>query len=509
MGTTTKGVSILVCDDEARFRAMLEQALREDGHTVTTVGDGHAAIGALAKGDFDLVITDMRMPGLDGFAVLEAARKAPSRPAAVAITGYASIDETVLAIRHGAADYLAKPFPIDRLLEVVATVTRDRASAARRTPPPREHAEAAAAGSEHGYAGFVGESAPMRAVYARLLRFAPLDATVLIQGETGTGKELAAAALHDLSHRKRKALVRVNCANIERSLFESALFGHVRGSFTGAIGDQGGLFHAADGGTIFLDEVGEIPLDLQAKLLRVIERKEFLRIGGTTPEHVDARIVAATNRDLEKAAKKGRFREDLYFRLSGFVLEIPPLRERREDVPLLVEHFLDLACRGAPGPAGPAALGAAGGARSAEAGRPPLDVSPEAMGRLVAYDWPGNVRELENTVRALVACANGPRIEKDDLPARVAALAPRDLTAGVGQPSVLPLDYHTAKARLLEAFERRYFAELVASHGQNVSSAARAAGLDRKSLREKLKKLGLSLRGGEDTPEPTGAPSDA
>lgn len=470
--SAARRLSILVCDDEARFRAMLEQVLRDEGYDVKTVPDGSAALAVLGSdARFDLVITDMRMPGLGGFAVLEAARKAPSSPAVVAITGYASIDETVLAIQHGASDYLAKPFPIDRLLEVVANVTKDRDRGARTPPPaPMKEPEPPAA-----VEGFIGSSEAMRGVYARLLRFAPLDATVLIQGETGTGKEIAAAALHDLSPRKRRSLVRVNCANIERTLFESALFGHVRGSFTGAVTDKDGLFHAAAGGTIFLDEIGEVPLDLQPKLLRAIERKEFLRVGGTAAERVDVRIVAATNRDLEIAARRGRFREDLYFRLSGFVLEIPPLRERRDDVPLLVQHFLARFAR--------------------EQNKPEPGASPDVMGRLVAYDWPGNVRELENSVRALVACAAGPTIERGDLPPRLAAVAPREVSLG-GDAS-LPSDYHAAKGRVLDAFERRYFAELVARHGQNLSAAARAAGLDRKSLREKLRKLGLSLRGSD------------
>jgi DNA-binding NtrC family response regulator len=461
--TSVRRLSILVCDDEARFRAMLEQVLVDEGHDVKTVPDGHAAIAALERGGFDLVITDMRMPGVDGFAVLDAARRTPAAPAVVAITGYASIDETVLAIRHGAQDYLAKPFPIDRLLEVVATVTRDRPRAPNRPAPPEP------------VQGFVGASEPMRAVHARLLRFAPLDATVLIQGETGTGKELAAAALHDLSPRKHAALVRVNCANIERTLFESALFGHVRGSFTGAVADKDGLFHAAQGGTIFLDEVGEIPLDLQAKLLRAIERKEFLRVGGTAPERVDVRIVAATNRDLETQAKRGTFREDLYFRLSGFVLEIPPLRERRDDVPLLVANFLVRFAR--------------------EQKKPEPTISEDALGRLAAYDWPGNVRELENVVRALVACATSDSLGTADLPPRIAALAPEDLGT-----AALPLDYHAAKEIVVSAFERRYFVELVQKHGANLSTAARAAGLDRKSLREKLRKLGLKIEGRETPP---------
>jgi len=461
--TSVRRLSILVCDDEARFRAMLEQVLVDEGHDVRTVPDGHAAIAALEKGSFDLVITDMRMPGVDGFAVLDAARRTPSAPAVVAITGYASIDETVLAIRHGAQDYLAKPFPIDRLLEVVATVTRDRPRAPERPAPPEP------------VQGFVGASEPMRAVHARLLRFAPLDATVLIQGETGTGKELAAAALHDLSPRKHATLVRVNCANIERTLFESALFGHVRGSFTGAVADKDGLFHAAQGGTIFLDEVGEIPLDLQAKLLRAIERKEFLRVGGTAPERVDVRIVAATNRDLETQAKRGGFREDLYFRLSGFVLEIPPLRERRDDVPLLVANFLGRFAR--------------------EQKKPEPTISEDALGRLAAYDWPGNVRELENVVRALVACATSETIGTGELPPRIAALPPQEVGTGA-----LPLDYHAAKEKVVSAFERRYFVELVQKHGANLSSAARAAGLDRKSLREKLRKLGLKIEGRTDAP---------
>ncbi len=488
--STTRPLSILVCDDEARFRAMLEQVLRDEGHDVRTVGDGQAAIEELRRGTgFDLVITDMRMPGKNGFAVLEEARKAATPPAVVAITGYASIDETVQAIRHGASDYLAKPFPIDRLLEVVATVTRDRPTPApkriptpprpaprpapRDTPAPRPGAPEQPAGN----CGFVGDSEAMTVVYARLLRYAPLDATVLIQGETGTGKELAAAALHDLSPRKHRPLVRVNCANIERTLFESALFGHVRGSFTGALADKDGLFHAANGGTIFLDEIGEVPLDLQPKLLRAIERKEFLRVGGTTAERVDVRIVAATNRELETAAKHGRFREDLFFRLSGFVLEIPPLRERRDDIALLVESFLPRFAK--------------------EQSKPVPQIAAEVLGRLGAYDWPGNVRELENTVRALVACALGPTIEVRDLPSRIATLEPSGV-AGIAPASPLPLDYHAAKGRILDAFERRYFHELVSKHGQNLSAAARAAGLDRKSLREKLKKLGIALRGAED-----------
>jgi DNA-binding NtrC family response regulator len=482
----TAKLSILLCDDEVRFRTMLEQVLREEGHKVHPVADGPTAISALtAAGPFDLVITDMRMPGVGGFAVLEAAKQARGAPAVVAITGYASIDETVLAIRHGATDYLAKPFPIDRLLEVVASVTKERAE---RPPAPPARAPQPPApvkprslptpapvstADQASRCGFVGESDAMRAVYARLLRFAPLDATVLIQGETGTGKELAAAALHDLSHRKRGPLVKVNCATLDRALFESALFGHVRGAFTGAVGEKEGLFHAAAGATIFLDEVGEIPLDLQSKLLRAIETKEFLRVGGTAPERVDVRIVAASNRDLEAEASRGRFREDLYFRLSGFVIAMPPLRERAGDVHLLAKYYLDRFAK--------------------EQGKETLVFAPEVLARLDDYEWPGNVRELENSVRVLVACANRSTIDLRDLPTRLANVTPSSNPTPAPAVSGADENYHDAKERVLEAFERRYFADLVATCGGSLSAAARKAGLDRKSLRQKLRKLGLGL----------------
>jgi two-component system response regulator AtoC len=468
--------TVLLCDDEPRFRTMLERVLQDEGHRVTSIADGREAIACLASSPFDVVITDIRMPGVDGFEVIGAARRSTGPPAVIAITGYASIDDTVRAIRCGATDYLAKPFPIERFLEVLASATRERVP----TPPrptslevpeetPRRTPRAAPVGE------LVGESDAMRQVYARLLRFAPTDATVLIQGETGTGKELAAAALHDLSARKRGQLVRVNCANIERSLFESALFGHVRGSFTGAHADKEGLFHAARGGTIFLDEVGEIPLDMQAKLLRAIERKEFLRVGGTAPEKVDVRIIAASNRDLEAAARRGAFREDLWFRLSGFVIVMPPLRERKDDVARLCEHLL--------------------GRQAREQGKPSPTIAPDALARLLAYDWPGNVRELENALRSIVTISAGPTIEVQDLPPRIAALPPASVPLA---PATL--DYHEAKRRVLEQFERSYFRDVVA-HSSSISEAARRTGLDRKSLREKVKKLGLALPGAEKEPE--------
>jgi DNA-binding NtrC family response regulator len=462
--SATRPISILVCDDEVRVRALLERVLRDEGYRVETVSDGQAAIALLRSGaEYDLVITDMRMPRAGGFAVLEAARAAPSAPVVVAVTGYASIDETVLAIRSGAADYLAKPFHVDRLLEVVANVTKGRREGApvpvAPPPPPADD------GSSR--CGLVGESEVMRGVYARVLRLAPLEATVLIQGEAGAGKEVAAAALHELSSRKRGPFVRASCATTDRALLEKALFGSEQG--------PAGFFQAARGGTLFLDAVGEVPLELQAKLLHAIEKKEVLRAGGTRTEPVDVRVVAATDRDLDAAARRGRFRDDLYLHLSAFVLALPPLRERRGDIPLLVRSHLPRFAR--------------------ELRKEVPALTLEALGRLVTYDWPGNVSELETTLRALVACAGGPLIDVHDLPPRIAALAPslEGSRSGDSPPGV-ELGYHAAKNRVIEQFERSYFKALVAATGDNLSAAARKAGLDRKSLREKLRRLGIKMR---------------
>ncbi|WP_242392495.1 sigma-54-dependent transcriptional regulator [Anaeromyxobacter oryzisoli] len=450
---------VLVVDDKENMRKLLQKIL-VDGYAVDTAEDGARALSLVATRPYDVVVTDIKMPGADGFELLGAVKAHAPDTEVVMMTGYATVSDAVRAMKEGAFDYLEKPFDPDAALAVVARAAeRKRLADAARA--------AAAPGAVAGFHNLVGGSASMRAVYALLEKAAGLDITVLLLGETGTGKELAARAIHYHSARRERHFVPVNCGALPADLVESELFGHARGAFTGAAGAKLGLFEEAEGGTIFLDEVGELPLPAQVKLNRALQEREIRRVGDTHPVKIDVRVIAATHRDLREEVKAGRFREDLFYRLNVFPVILPALRERAEDIPLLAAHFLE---------------------KHAHALRRELaGVEPEALERLAGYAWPGNVRELENAVERAVAVAAGPQVGVQDLPPEVAA-AP----AAAPEPAALAkLPYREAVEQARDRISREYLVALLAEFGGNVTRAAERAGMERESLHRLLRKYGL------------------
>ncbi|MDR3343048.1 MAG: sigma-54 dependent transcriptional regulator [Treponema sp.] len=381
---------LLVVDDEKNIREGLAASLEMDGHAVETAADGDEGWRRFQKGDIDLVITDLRMPGLGGEELLKRiGSETPGIPVIV-LTGHGTVETAVEAMRNGAYDFLTKPINLDRLSLLVkrALKSRELELRHRRMEEELEH--------HKQFETIIGTSAPMRRVFDTISRVAPAKASVLITGESGVGKELVADAIHGLSPRRGKPLIKVHCAALAASLLESELFGHEKGSFTGATARKRGRFELANEGTLFLDEIGEIDQNMQIKLLRVLQEKKFERVGGEETIETDVRIVAATNKDLKAEIEKGTFREDLYFRLNVVNILVPPLRERKDDLPLLITSFLK--------------------EFAAENGKPVDSIDEKARAAIYAYDWPGNVRELRNCMESAVVMAKGPVITEADLP---------------------------------------------------------------------------------------------
>ena len=447
---------ILVVDDEPAQRELVAGFLRKQGCEVALAGDGKEALARFKAEPFDLVLTDQRMPGLSGLELLAAVRRVTPEVAVIVMTAYGTIETAVAAIKAGAADYLLKPLNLDELLHRVRAVReRERLLA--------ENRELRLALSErHRVDGIIGESGRMQEALSLVHRVAGSDATVLIQGESGTGKELIAKAIHYASPRASGPLVKVNCAALPESLLESELFGHEKGAFTGALASRQGRFELAHGGTLFLDEVGDLPLHLQVKLLRVLQEREFERVGSSRPIAVDVRLIAATHRDLAAGMKAGQFRDDLYYRLNVVTIVVPPLRERREDIPPLIDHFVR---------------------KFAEANRKPLaGLTPAARDLLLRYDYPGNVRELENLIERAVVLTRDDVIGPADLP-----LTLQDATTEVAEPAGL--------SAAVEALERRLIREALAGAAGVQTRAAEAMGISERVLRYKLKKYGLAKPG--------------
>lgn len=452
----TRG-NILVAEDEQAVRESLAEVLREEGYEVVAVADGTEALRALEEREFDLVLSDIRMPGADGLEVLQRTREIAPQTLVLLMTAHATVETAVEAIRRGAQDYLLKPIIFDDLLHKIDHLLTHR-QIAWENQMLRSQVE-----RQWDFDSLVGRSAAMREVMELVRRVAPTPSTVLITGESGVGKEVVARAIHHFSEYRDRIFLPVNCGAIPETLLESQLFGHMRGSFTGAIANQEGLFQRARGGTIFLDEIADLPLSLQVKLLRAIEAKEILPIGASTPIRVEVRIIAATNRNLAKAVEEGTFREDLYYRLNVIGIEIPPLRERREDIPLLVEHFIRLHNR--------------------ELKRNYKGVDSATMKLLMSLPWKGNVRELDNVIEHAMILGSGEWITVRDLP--------RALQQDAG---VVPELADTDNLRdAVRAFEKAHIQSVLAKCNQDKKQAAQRLGVSLSSLYRKMEELEIPL----------------
>ena len=448
---------ILVVDDDDAHRGMLRTMLRSWGYTVEEATDGDEAVDLVREKSFDAVLTDVRMARMDGIHALKNILEYNPALPVVLMTAYSSVETAVEALRLGAYDYLVKPLDFEALRHALEKAIEHSRLSVENRELRRQLSDAATR------PGILGRSAPIHAMQEIIATVAPTEATVLITGESGTGKELVARALHCASARAEKPLVTVNCAALAENLLESELFGHEKGSFTGADRRREGRFAQANGGTLFLDEIGEMPLTLQSKLLRALQQGEVQRVGADAAITVDVRIIAATNRDLREEVAQKRFREDLYFRLNVICIEVPPLRDRAEDIPVLAAHFLE---------------------RFASRNRKNVrGFSPQALACMLRYAWPGNVRELENAVERAVILCNGDLITERELPLVVTGPAPVDERQPEADASLagLPLD----------TVERRAIEETLRQTGDNKSEAARQLGITRATLHNKLRKYGL------------------
>jgi len=449
-------VRVLVIDDNAAHAESLGEALASFGYVSRVLHSGREGLAALAAEDFDLVLTDLRMADVDGMAVLEAARR-KGDVEVVMITGHGSVESAVEAMRAGAAHYVTKPVNVAELKEVLVRIV-ERQQLRRRNVELESQLD-----ERYGYSSIIGRSEPMQAMFRTLRQVAPTDVTVLITGESGTGKELVARAIHQNSRRRKAPFIALNCAALPESLLESELFGHEKGSFTGAMARKIGHIENAQGGTLFLDEVGDMPLTTQVKILRVLEQREITRVGSSTLVPVDIRVIAATNQNLMEAVADRRFREDLYFRLKVVSIDLPPLRERPSDIPLLVEAFVrELAARH---------------------GSTVRGTSPEVMRVLQAQRWPGNVRELRNVVETMVVTGSHEVLELGDLPPSLRDQQP---------PPAAPAPSSGLAGKSAAEVEREHIrATLDLVHG-NRSRAARMMGIGERTLYRKIKQYGLA-----------------
>jgi two-component system response regulator PilR (NtrC family) len=450
---------LLIVDDETALREAVAERLTDHGFVVEQADSGEAALRRLADFAFDVLITDLRLPGIDGRQVLDAATERYPDIVAIVITGYGTVKDAVDAIKQGAADFITKPFQFDALLHVLNSAMEQR----------RLESENAYLRSQleerYRIDGLVGRSGVMRDLFHLLEIVAATSSTVLITGETGTGKELAAKAIHHNSARRAQRFIAINCSAIPETLLEAELFGHVRGAFTGAVANRQGRFEQAHKGTLFLDEVGTMSPALQAKLLRVLQEREFERVGDSHTIKIDVRVIAATHSDLAKMVAEGLFREDLYYRLNVIPVTLPPLRERRDDIPLLVQHFVQRL--------------------SADLGRAPATMSQEALRRMMAYHWPGNVRQLENVVERALAFSQGrSQIDVQDLTPEFQKAEPASASADVWFPDD-GIDFEG----YISGVELSLIRQSLARTQGNKRQAARLLKLKRTTLIEKLKRL--------------------
>ncbi len=454
----TDRATILVVDDERSMRELLEITLRQAGYAVTVADGGESAVEVLARDTFDLVITDLRMRKIGGLDVLRTAKQTSPETVVLVVTAYASTETAVEAMRLGAYDYITKPFKLDEIKLTVANALERKRLEDENRALRRELRR------ERGFASFVGRSRPMLELFDVIRKTAATTSNVLVTGESGTGKELVARAIHDESERHQGPFVSVNSGAIPEGLLESELFGHVKGAFTGAVATTEGLFSAADGGTLFLDEVTEIPVSVQVKLLRAIQERTIRRVGGTQDIAVDVRLVAASNRDIARAVADGTLREDLFYRLNVIPIHVPPLRERREDIPLLVAHFIEKIGR--------------------ETGKKLRGITPEALAALEQYRWPGNIRELENVVERAIVLGGDDTIGVEALPPSLTTPGP---APSEGASVEVPDDGVDVEA-VLDDLERRYIQRALERTGGNQTRAAELLRLTFRQFRYKLQK---------------------
>jgi two-component system, NtrC family, response regulator AtoC len=457
--------SILIIEDEPKMLRLIELNLKDDGHTAHVASTAEQGIKILAREKIDLVLSDVKLPGMSGLQFLEAAKRVNAAMPVVMMTAYGTVESAVEAMKAGASDYVLKPFS----LEEIKLIVRKEIEVGRLHEENRSLREAL--GERYQFKNIIAMSAAMQEVLATVERVAPTNATILLGGESGVGKDMIARAIHQHSRRAGGPFIKINCTAIPENLLESELFGYEKGAFTGAIASKPGKFELADKGTIFLDEIGDVPGTIQVKLLRVLQEREFERLGGTKTIQVDVRVVAATNQDLRAALEQGTFREDLYYRLNVVPIAIPPLREHKEDIPYLVDHFI---------------------ARYARSSAKPLTgITPAALKRIMEFHWPGNIRELENIIERAVVMAAGEKIDIDDvhLDLAVATAGPSSETSGAtAGPTASP---RLPPGLTLEQFEDELIKEALRRAGGNKSQAARSLGLTRNALRYRLSKMGL------------------
>ncbi|HEY7677282.1 MAG TPA: sigma-54 dependent transcriptional regulator [Candidatus Methylomirabilis sp.] len=451
---------ILVIDDEEDMLVNCSRMLARFGYEPLTAAGGAAGLEALQRERPALILTDLRMPGMGGMDVVRAAKAADPNVIVIMITAFATLESAVEAIKEGAYDYVTKPFTAEQLRVVI-----DRALTQRRLQEENQRLRQQLQ-QTYRFENIIGRSLAMTEVYEVIKKVASSEANILVLGESGTGKELIARCLHANSRRGEKAFIPVDLASLPENLLESELFGHEKGAFTGAHATRPGLFEYAQGGTVFLDEIAELSPNLQGKLLRVLQERQVRRVGGNRIIEVDVRVISATNRDVQSAVTKGTFREDLYYRLNVISIPLPPLRERKGDVPLIAYHYLQR--------------------YAAASGKEIRGIAPEALDLLESYHWPGNVRELQNVIERAVVLTEADQIRLQDLPEHL-----RSRPAPEGPP-LKDLPLKAAKAEWARSFERTYLADLLRRHGGNISQAAKAAGVDRKTIHRLLKRHSLS-----------------
>jgi DNA-binding NtrC family response regulator len=455
--------SILVVDDEEIMRDILETLLKGEGYSVRLASSGEEGVELAKNVPFDAAIIDVMMPGMDGMQTLEALKKLDDELAVIMVTAFASVENAITAMKRGAFDYITKPFKNDEVLVILRNALERRSLVAENRTLRQTLQE-----RYNHFDNIVGRGGAMRRVFDLIIQAAPSRSTILIQGESGTGKELVARAIHTHSARKDRAFVTVNSGNLPPDLLESTLFGHVKGAFTGAVYPKKGLFDLADKGSIFLDEIGNIPLETQAKLLRVMQEREFMRLGGMEVIKVDVRIIAATNGDLRKLMEEGRFREDLYYRLHVINVQLPPLRDRKDDIPLLAQHFLEK--------------------YGEENRKPGLELAPEALDMMMAYDWPGNVRELENVIERAVVLSSGMGIGPDLIPDHV------------GRPSIFRMPRFVVPPEgisfkdVITDFEKRLIESTLEAAGGVQKRAAELLRIKPTTLNEMIKRYDIRPR---------------